>query len=270
TRLPRVGEDSLTDAPTSTSQWDAADYARVGGFVPALGAAALELLDPQPGEHILDVGCGDGTLTLKIKEAGADVVGIDNSLSMVAAAKAKGLDARLMDEAELKFAEAFDAAFSNATLHWVLDKERAARAIWFALKHGGRFAGEFGGAGNLRRLRDALDDELVARGYEPPVEAANWYPTPEGFAAVYENAGFKAVDARRLNEPPVEPATWCRTPAEFAAVYENAGFKDVDARLIERPTPLEHGVQGWVRVFRAGWAAGARGSADERPGPAAA
>ncbi len=225
-----MGEDALSDSIASTSQWDAADYARVGGFVPALGAAALELLDPQPGEHILDVGCGDGTLTLKIKEAGADVVGIDNSLSMVAAAKAKGLDARLMDAAELKFAEAFDAAFSNATLHWVLDKERAARAIWFALKHGGRFAGEFGGAGNLRRLREALDDELVARGFEPPVEAANWYPTPE----------------------------------EFSAVYETAGFKDIDARLIERPTPLEHGVQGWVLVFRAGWLDRAGVPDDER------
>lgn len=225
-----MGEDALTDTIASTSQWDAADYARVGGFVPALGQAALDLLDPQPGEHILDVGCGDGTLTLKIKEAGADVVGIDSSLSMVGAARAKGLDARLMDAAQLKFAEAFDAAFSNATLHWVLDKERAARAIWFALKHGGRFAGEFGGSGNLKRLREALDDELVARGYVPPVEAANWYPTPE----------------------------------EFTAVYETAGFKDIDARLIQRPTPLEHGVQGWALVFRAGWLEAAGVPEDER------
>jgi len=214
-----VGEDALTDAPASTSQWDAADYARVGGFVPELGQAALDLLDPQRGEHILDVGCGDGTLTLRIKEMGADVVGIDNSLSMVAAAKAKGLDARLMDAAQLKFAEAFDAAFSNATLHWVLDKERAARAIWFALKAGGRFAGEMGGDGNLARLRETLDDVLVERGFGPPTYAANWYPTPD----------------------------------EFAAVYEQAGFKDIEARLIDRPTELEHGVQAWVTAFRAGW-----------------
>jgi len=203
----------------STSDWDAADYARVGGFVPELGAAALALLDPQWGEHILDIGCGDGTLTLKIKAAGADVVGIDNSLSMIGAARAKGLDARLMDAAELKFAEAFDAAFSNATLHWVLDKERAARAIWFALKNNGRFAGEMGGEGNLARLRESLDDILVLRGYGPPTYAANWYPTVE----------------------------------EFTAVYENAGFKEVDARLIERPTPLEHGVAAWVTTFRKGW-----------------
>jgi SAM-dependent methyltransferase len=168
---------------------------------------------------VLDVGCGDGALTLKIKERGADVVGIDNSLSMVAAAKARGLDARLMDAAQLKFAEAFDAAFSNATLHWVLDKERAARAIWFALKFSGRFAGEMGGDGNLARLREALDDVLVARGFGPPTYAANWYPTPQ----------------------------------EFVAVYERAGFKDIDARLIERPTKLEHGIAAWVTTFRKGW-----------------
>jgi trans-aconitate methyltransferase len=150
---------------------------------------------------------------------GADVVGIDNSLSMIAAAKAKGLDARLMDAAQLKFGEAFDAAFSNATLHWVLDKERAARAIWFALKPGGRFAGEMGGQGNLAALRQALDDELVARGFGPPTYAANWYPSPE----------------------------------EFTEIYEQAGFKDIEAELIDRPTPLEHGVAAWVTTFRAGW-----------------
>ena len=205
--------------PVSTSQWDAADYARIGAFVPALGAAALDLLDPQPGEHILDIGCGDGTLTEAIVERGATVVGIDNSLSMIGAAKARGLDARLMDAADLKFSEAFDAAFSNATLHWILAKERAARAIWFALKPGGRFAGEMGGEGNLARLREALDDELVARGYGPPTYAANWYPTVE----------------------------------EFVALYETVGFRDFDARLVERPTPLEHGVAAWVTVFRAGW-----------------
>ncbi|MGH6705574.1 MAG: class I SAM-dependent methyltransferase, partial [Sphingomicrobium sp.] len=126
---------------------------------------------------------------------------------------------RLMDAAQLKFGEAFDAAFSNATLHWVLDKERAARAIWFALKPVGRFAGEMGGQGNLARLREALDDVLVASGYGPPTYAANWYPGVE----------------------------------EFTAVYEQAGFKDIDARLIERPTPLEHGVAAWVTTFRAGW-----------------
>jgi trans-aconitate methyltransferase len=231
-----VGEDALRETVVSTSKWDAADYARVGGFVAALGEAALDLLDPQPGEHILDVGCGDGTLTEKIVERGATVVGIDNSIEMIGAARAKRIDARLMDAADLRFSEAFDAAFSNATLHWVLDKERAARAIWFALKPGGRFAGEMGGAGNLRTLREALDDVLVTRGFGPPTYAANWYPAPE----------------------------------DFVVVYEQAGFKDIDARLIERPTVLEHGIAAWVTTFRKGWLDRAGVPEDERPEIAAA
>jgi SAM-dependent methyltransferase len=220
----------------STSKWDPADYARVGGFVAELGGAALDLLDPQLGEHILDVGCGDGTLTVKIAERGATVVGIDNSLEMIGAAREKGLDARLMDAADMKFSESFDAAFSNATLHWVLDKERAARAIWFALKAGGRFAGEMGGEGNLAMLREALDEQLVLRGYVPPVEASNWYASPE----------------------------------EFSAVYEAAGFTEIDARLIERPTPIDHGVAAWVTTFRKGWLDRAGVPEEERTEVAAA
>jgi SAM-dependent methyltransferase len=209
----------LSQAVASTSKWNAADYARVGGFVAELGGAALDLLDPQPGERILDVGCGEGTLTKKIVERGATVLGIDNSPEMIAAARANGIDAVLMDAADMPFSCEFDAAFSNATLHRVLEKEQAARAIFRALKPGGRFAGEMGGEGNLAKLRDALDEELIIRGYVPPIDAANWYASPEA----------------------------------FAAVYEAAGFREVDARLIERPTPIEHGVAEWVTTFRRGW-----------------
>jgi SAM-dependent methyltransferase len=203
----------------STSRWDAADYAKVGGFVAELGAAALDLLDPKPGERILDVGCGEGTLSLKIIDRGAEVVGVDNSPEMVAAARERGVYAERLDAAEMTFDREFDAAFSNATLHWVLDKERAAKAIFRALRLGARFAGEMGGEGNLARLREALDDELVLRGYVPPVEASNWYASAD----------------------------------EFADIYEAAGFTQIDARLIDRPTPIEHGVAAWVITFRKGW-----------------
>ncbi|WP_205478730.1 class I SAM-dependent methyltransferase [Sphingomonas arenae] len=209
----------MNQAVASTSSWNAGDYARVGAFVPALGAAALDLLDPQPGERVLDVGCGDGALTRHIVARGASAVGVDSSASMVEAASSAGLDVRLMDAADMTFNGEFDAAFSNAALHWMLDKRRVAEAVFRALKPGGRFAGEMGGEGNLARLREALDTELIARGYVPPLEAANWYAPAE----------------------------------EFAALYETVGFDEIDARLLERPTELEHGVQSWVTVFRAGW-----------------
>jgi trans-aconitate methyltransferase len=214
-----VDQDALNPSPASTSKWDAGDYASVGAFVARLGGAALDLLDPQPGEEILDIGCGDGALTQQIAERGARVVGIDNSPDMIAAAQARGLDARLMNVSHMGFDRAFDAAFSNATLHWVLDKDEAARSVWFALKPGGRFAGEMGGEGNIAQLRGALDEEMIIRGYTPPSEAGNWYPS---------------VD-------------------DFIAVYEKAGFTGVDARLVERPTPIDHGIAAWVTTFRAGW-----------------
>lgn len=225
-----MGQKPLSEAAASTSKWDAADYARVGGFVADLGGAALDLLDPQPGERILDVGCGEGSLTKKLIERGASVLGIDNSPEMIAAARGSGIDALLMDVSDMPFASEFDAAFSNAALHWVLQKEQAARAIFRALKPGGRFAGEMGGEGNLAAVREALDNELVIRGYVPPVEAGNWYASPE----------------------------------ELAAVYEGAGFVGIDARLIERPTVLEHGAGPWVTTFRRGWLDRAGVPEDER------
>jgi SAM-dependent methyltransferase len=197
----------------------AADYSKIGGFVAELGGAALDLLDPKPGERILDVGCGEGTLSMKIIDRGAEVVGVDNSPEMVEAACAAGVYAELMDAADMEFDREFDAAFSNASLHWMLDKERVASAIFNALRLGGRFAGEMGGEGNLEKLREALDEELVIRGYVPPVEATNWYASAE----------------------------------DFADVYESAGFDRIDARLIDRPTPLDHGVAAWVTTFRKGW-----------------
>ena len=170
-------------------------------------------------------------MSLKIIDRGAEVIGVDNSPEMIAAARENGVYAELLDAAEMSFDREFDAAFSNAALHWVLDKERAAKAIFNALRLGGRFAGEMGGEGNLMKLREALDEELVIRGYVPPVEASNWYASAD----------------------------------EFADVYEAAGFTQVDARLIDRPTPLDHGVAAWVTTFRKGWLDRAGVPEDERP-----
>jgi trans-aconitate methyltransferase len=211
-------------APNAASRWDAADYARSAAFVPALGAPVLALLNPQPGERILDLGCGDGALTVKIAAAGADVIGIDASESMVAAARARGVDAHVANGEALAFGPEFDAVFSNAALHWMLDGKAVAAGVHQALKPGGRFVGEMGGQGNVATLRAGIRVELVRRGYPVPAEDPQWYPAPE----------------------------------EFAAIYAAAGFVDIHAQLIPRPTPLPDGVAGWLRVFRSGFMDSAR------------
>ena len=77
--------------------WDPARYAENARFVSDLGMPVVELLSPQPGERILDLGCGDGALTARLVALGCDVVGVDSSPEMVAAARARGVDARVVD-----------------------------------------------------------------------------------------------------------------------------------------------------------------------------
>src|SRR5262252_4206259 len=78
----------------SVSQvWDPEAYGRDGAFVHGLAGGVLEWLAAQPGERILDLGCGDGQLTARLLTAGANVVGVDASEAMVAAARGRGIAA---------------------------------------------------------------------------------------------------------------------------------------------------------------------------------
>src|ERR1043166_8830698 len=187
----------------TASRWSPADYAKHAAFVPALGDAVLHMLAPQPGELILDVGCGDGALTLRIAEAGARVIGLDSSPEMVEAARARGIDAFVADAETMdveKFGQ-FDAVFSNAALHWMLDPDAVATGIFKALRAGGRFVGEMGGEGNLATLRQALRDVLPQRGYRMPEQDPAWYAGVDVFPRLYCIAGFCEVRAELTPRP---------------------------------------------------------------------
>src|SRR5512142_2117101 len=131
------------------SDWNPQQYAQHARFVSDLGADLLEWLAPKPGELILDVGCGDGALTKRIAESGAEVVGVDASAAMVEAARARGIEAVVMDAEKLTFQPDFDAVFSNAALHWVRNIDAALDGVRRALLPHGRFVGELGAHGNV-------------------------------------------------------------------------------------------------------------------------
>jgi SAM-dependent methyltransferase len=197
----------------AAQRWDAQGYAENARFVADMGVPVLDLLAPRPGERILDLGCGDGALTVKIAQHGAAVVGVDSSPELIAAAQAAGLDARLIDARELPFRAEFDAVFSNAALHWMREPARVLRGVHRSLRPGGRFIGEFGGHGNVAAIRIALAAVLGARGRAvPPL----WY--------------FPTAD-------------------EYAHELRAAGFRVDEIASIPRPTLLPTGLEGWLKTF---------------------
>ena len=169
--------------------------------MPELGLPVLHLLAPQTGERILDLGCGDGALTARLVEAGAMVVGVDASEAMVAAARARGLDARVMDGGRLSFTDEFDAVFSNAALHWMRDLEGVCRGAFRALQPGGRFVAELGAAGNVAAVIDAIGAGLRARGTDPDSLNPWVFPSADAFGELLEVAGFRVLRLETIERP---------------------------------------------------------------------
>lgn len=197
------------------NDWDARIYRQHTGFVSDLGLPVMDLLEPRAGERVLDVGCGDGTLTVKLVELGCDVVGIDASPDMVAAARERGIDARLLDAADLaargELHRSFDAVFSNAALHWMHPMGLVARGIARVLKPSGRFVAELGGAGNVDRIRKAIYEALERHGVSGP-EIDPWrFPSPDDYAGLLNTAGFDVqfmAHFERPTELPTGIANW--------------------------------------------------------------
>jgi trans-aconitate methyltransferase len=195
--------------------WSARRYAETAHFVPELGAPVLELLAPRAGDRILDLGCGDGVLTEKIVAAGAEVVAVDAARDMVAAARARGIDARVMPGQNLTFDREFDAVFSNAALHWMRPPDAVLDGVRRALKRGARFIGEMGGHNNTAAIIVALSAVLARRG----------------------------LDAHRLS-PWYFPSA-----AAYREKLEASGFTVEDIRIVPRPTTLPTSIEPWLETF---------------------
>jgi len=207
--------------------WDTEAYAANGRFVANLASDVVALLNPQPGEEILDLGCGDGALTEQLAATGAIVIGVDASPNMLAAARQRNLDsARGLtfahhDATALPYHHQFDAVFTNAALHWIpgLSGQQAMLSgIHRALRPGGRFVAEMGGHGNIAAIRTALQATLAPFHIDAEAAAASFYPSTTLYRRLLETIGFTV--------------------------------HSID--LIPRPTPLPNGIESWLNTFRNG------------------
>ncbi|HEU5022258.1 MAG TPA: methyltransferase domain-containing protein [Bryobacteraceae bacterium] len=206
----------------SAQKWDSALYDDRHSFVWRAGAGLLDLLNPQPHERILDLGCGTGHLTAKIAEVGAVAVGLDSSPAMIAQARQNFPSVRfvLAEARDFRFEEAFDAVFSNAVLHWIHDAESVVKCVAAALRSGGRFVLEMGARGNVESIRKMLEEVLTESGRAPK---SPWF---------YPSAG------------------------EYSTLLEKHGFEIRTAQTFERWTKLEHpdrGLREWLEMFAGSW-----------------
>lgn len=206
-------------APQPTD-WNSTLYDRQLGFVSAYGMGAVDWLAPRPGEHVLDLGCGTGDLTAQIAAKGAAADGLDASEAMILEARRKypGLHFEVADAHGFRPAHTYDAVFSNAALHWMTRPAAVIRGVAAALRHGGRFVGEFGARGNVERIVHSLEQAVGRLGIDAAARNPWFFPSAGEYATLLEAEGFTV---RRLV-------------------------------TFERPTPLndgDHGLRHWLTMF---------------------
>jgi trans-aconitate 2-methyltransferase len=234
-------------------EWDASSYDRVSDPQLAMARDVIDRLDLQGDERVLDAGCGTGRVTALVLDRvprGA-VIAVDGSEAMVAETRRRfgdAVTAFVSDLVELELDEPVDAILSTATFHWIPDHVRLFECLHAALKPGGRFAAQCGGAGNVADVQKAIDavDHPALRGWAGP-----WnFATPEQTTERLGRAGFKDVWTW-LQPWPVEPAdpreyfttVILGSHLELLPQHERAPF--VDAVLSHMDQPV---VANYVRL----------------------
>jgi SAM-dependent methyltransferase len=192
-------------------QW----LARHDGMEPQLaplGLAAVEAAAPQPGERVIDIGCGTGTTSLRIADLvgdGGAVLGVDVSEPLVEAARhnAAGrpnVQFLLGDASQHKLEGGFDLLFSRFGVMFFADPAAAFGHLRTALKPGGRLA--FVCWRPFKENEWAFLPFMAAMPHLPPIERpAPNAPGPFAFGddqrvkSILSDAGFKDIAIKPLD-----------------------------------------------------------------------
>jgi trans-aconitate 2-methyltransferase len=197
------------------AEWDAEAYNRLSKPQEEWAGQVLARLPLGCGETVLDAGCGSGGVTRMLLERVPQgrVIGVDGSRAMIEEARDnleqwnERVDLRVGDLLELELEEPVDAAFSNATFHWIPDHARLFQRLRAALKPGAPLVAQCGGEGNVAEFAAAIEEVTTLPAFASSFEG---WPTPYNFAgtAVTEErlraAGFEEVRCW-LEEKLVEP-----------------------------------------------------------------
>ncbi len=203
---------NIQTAPThdwngdSGNRW-AANLARLDVMLEEFGSAAIRAANAQPGERILDIGCGSGTSTLALSEqVGPDgyILGVDISEQLVEVASAlvpatSPVEFRCADAATAPLpSHAFDLLFSRFGVMFFDDPVAAFAHMRGALKPGGRLAFVCwrGAQENdwVRLPMAAIRDIVHPAPADPNAPGPFAFGDRQRLAGILAAAGFTAID----------------------------------------------------------------------------
>jgi len=174
--------------------WDTKNYHETCGRVTEHGARLVDELRKLRGGRalntVLDVGCGTGVLTNDIAGFAREIIGIDASPAMIEKAKElyPCIPFYVMDACSLTWVDYFDAVFSNAVFHFIKTQDALLDSIYTVLKKNGMLICEFGAAGNLAALLDAVSAACIKRG--KPYSLRFFYPDRDEYGDMLIKHGF--------------------------------------------------------------------------------
>ena len=190
--------------------WNPRDYAQHSRGQEMWARELLTQIDLRPDDSVLDVGCGDGRITVAIAASVPEgrIVGVDVSGEMIAHASAQhchpttnNLRFAQADAASLPFDSEFSVVFSNAVLHWVQDQRAAVRGIARALRPGGRFIAQCGGQGNVAAVIATFERVAASprwRAICSPGEIPYRFHAAESYRRWLEEAGMEVQECRLI------------------------------------------------------------------------
>ncbi len=199
-------EELSTDGPRPADRWNAEYYKKHSGSQFQLGMRVLDSLQFKVDERVLDVGCGEGRLTVEIARRipKGKILGIDISANMIREAQKTYRDVLnvsfgRIDATEFDIKDVFDRAVSLETFHWIEDQPKALKNIYAALKSGG----------HLYILmkpsrKNPIFEAMESKKWSSVLQQSKAYfqgHSPETITPLLERCGFVNIDARiKANE----------------------------------------------------------------------
>ena len=214
-------------------QWDGKKYADDFNFVPQYGEAVLDLITLPKGSFAVDLGCGNGALTVKLAEHGYDVLGIDDSAEMLelAARLYPAIPFRKENALTFHLDQPADIIFSNAVFHWINkeDQQTMLNNIAENIRTGGELVTEFGGYGCAAAVHTTLARKFAERGLNYVFEF--YFPTIGVYAPMLETAGLRVEYAVLFDRP--TPQKSSDGLADWIRMFNMRPFETVDPDLRE-------------------------------------